>query len=140
MPDKQRVGRFLRALLGLFTVAWVVVAAVSPPDPFSFLLGLVPAWVVATGVAAWLVYGGGYRRLRGSRLYAPGAPTSTATGVFVLLAVALKVALTFVANVLLGAPRVGYAEGAVAGVLALMLAYLAVFVSGAVGRVWAAES
>jgi hypothetical protein len=134
MADKEAAGRFLRTLLGLFTVSWVVVALVAPPDPFTFLLWLVPSWVLATVVATVLAYGGGYDYLRASDLYDPGVKTSSATGAFVILAVVLKLLFTFAADLVLGAATVGYAEGVAAGVVALVVAYVVVFVAGAV--VW----
>jgi hypothetical protein len=132
--DRERVGQFLRALVGLFTVAWLVVALFSPPDPFTFLVGLVAGWVVAVPVAAWLVFAGGYRTLRASPAYAPRTSASRAAGSFVLLAVALKLLLTGVANVLLGADAVGYGVGAAVSGVALVVAYAAVFLAGTVGR------
>lgn len=132
MADKEAAGRFLRTLLGLFTVSWVVVALVAPPDPFTFLLWLVPSWVLVTMLAAALAYGGGYDYLRNSDLYDPGVETSSATGAFVILAVALKLLFTFVANLALGASAVGYAEGVAVGVVALVVAYAVVFVAGVV--------
>lgn len=133
MPDKERVGRLLRTLVGLLTVAWLLVAVFVPPDPFTFLLWLVVAWVVAAIAAVWLVYLGGYATLVDSDLYAPGVPASTATGVFVVLALVLKVALTFTADLLLGEQAVGYGEGVAAGLVAVCLAYLVVFGVGVVG-------
>ena len=133
MADKERFGRFLRAVLGLMTVAWVLVALASPPDPFTFLLYLVPAWVLATVGAIWLVYAGGYGTLRRSAAYNPRTSASRATGVFVLLVLALKVALTFGANLLLGQGAVGYAEGLLASAVAIVVAYVVVFWAGALG-------
>lgn len=139
MADRERVGRFLRTLLGLFTVAWLVVAVLAPPDPLVFLLWLVPAWTLAFVAALALELTGGYRRLRGSRFYAPGVETSTATIVFVLVALVLKVALTLVADLALGATNVGYREGAITGILALVAAYVLVFLVGVVAWLHTAQ-
>ena len=134
MPDKELFGRFLRALLGLMTVGWVVAALASPPDPFTFLVYLVPAWLLAGAGAAWLVYAGGYDVLRASPAYAPRAPAARATGVFVLLVLLVKIALTFGADLLLGRGAVGYGEGLVTSAVALIVAYVLVFYAGLLGR------
>lgn len=136
MVEKERFGRFLRAVLGLFTVGWLLAAVVAPPDPFTFLLLLVATWVAGTAAAVWLVYRGGYGTLVDSPLYRPRAPAAWATGGFVALAIALKLAFTFAADLLLGAAAVGLAEGVVAGVLAVAVAYAAVFVAGLLGVVF----
>lgn len=130
MVEKERFGRFLRSLLGALTVAWLAVALAAPPDPFTFLLGLVPAWVLGTAVAAWLVYGDGWQRLSASGLFRPALRTSTATLAFVLVAVALKVAATAAANAALGASSVGYTVGVGTSAVAVLLAYAAVFLTG----------
>lgn len=135
MVDKGRVGRFLRTLVGLLLVAWLLAALFSPPDPSTFLLYLVPGWVLATVGAAWLVYAGGYRTLRESPAYNPRAPASRATAAFVGVAVVLKVVLTAGADLLLGEAAVGHGEGLVVSAMALVVAYVAVFWAGLLGEV-----
>lgn len=135
MADRERVGRFLRTLLGFLTLAWLVVAVLAPPNPFTFLLWLVPAWGLALIAAVALELTDGYRRLRTSRFYAPGVEASTATVVFVASTLVLKAGLTLVADLVLGGDAVGYREGVVTGFVALVVAYLLVFRVGAVGWV-----
>lgn len=134
MADRERVGRFLRTLLGLLTVAWLAVAVVVPPDPYSFMLWLVPAWVLALFAAVAMELAHGYWHLRNSPLYRPGVEASTATVVFVGVTLALKALLTLLADLVFGTAAVGHREGAVAGVLALALSYVLVFVVGVLGR------
>jgi hypothetical protein len=101
MPDKERVGRFLRTLLGTLTVASLVVALASPPSPIVFSVLLVPARLGGIAHAAWKV--------------------------FVGIAVVLKVAGTAGANSLVGEPQVGYGIGLVTSGVALVVAYAFAF-------------
>lgn len=133
MVDRARVGRFLRTLVGLLTVAWLVIAVLAPAAPFTFLLWLVPAWVFAMLAAVALELTDGYRRLRNSPFYTPGTEASTATAVFVAVTIVLKLGLTFAADLALGADAVGYEEGLLAGLLALAVAYVLVFLVGVLG-------
>lgn len=137
MADRERVGRFLRTLLGLLTVAWLVVAVLAPPDPAAFMLWLVPSWVLALVAAVTLELTSGYRRLQNARFYAPGVESSTATMVFVVLTLLLKAGLTLLADLAFGGAAVGYREGIAAGILALALSYVLVFVAGVVELVQA---
>lgn len=130
MPDRQRVGRFLRTLLGLLTVSWFVVAMLAPPYPFTFLLWIIPAWGLALAAALALELGDGYARLRQSRFYNTGGSASSATVVFVVLTVVLKASLTVVADVMFGTAAVGYREGVIASLLALGTSYAVIFWAG----------
>lgn len=123
MVDRERVERFLRTLVGSLTVAWLAVALFSPPKPFTFLLWLVPAWVIATAGAWWLVFRDGWARLEASPLFDPRTTPSKATLLFVGVAALVKVLGTAGANVLFGQSRVGYGLGVSASVLALVVAY-----------------
>jgi hypothetical protein len=127
MPDKERVGRFLRTLLGTLTVASLVVALASPPSPIVFSVLLVPAWLGGMALAAWLVFRDGWDRLAESSLYAPRLRAPTATLLFVGIAVVLKVAGTAGANSLVGEPQVGYGIGLVTSGVALVVAYAFAF-------------
>lgn len=133
MVNKVRVGRFLRALLGLLTVSWLLAALVAPPDPFTFLLLLVPGWLLAVLGALWLVYAGGYEVLRESAAYTPRAPAARATAAFVVLTLASKLALTFGGNLLFGRATVGYGEGLLTSAMAVVVAYVLVFWAGVLG-------
>lgn len=133
--ERERVGRFLRALVGLFTVATAVVAVVSPGRPLVFTVLLVVAWVLAAPAAAWLVFRDGYATLRSSGLYAPRAPASRAAATFAGLTLLLKALLTLGADVLLGEAAVGDPEGSVAGAFAVVIAYAVVFLAGGLGAV-----
>ena len=50
--------RFLGVFLGLLVVVVAVVAATSPPDPYTQLRGIVPGVVVALVVAYLVAIGG----------------------------------------------------------------------------------
>lgn len=130
-PDRERLERFLRTLVGLLLVGWLLAALVAPPDPFTFLLYLAPLWVLAVPVAAHLVYRGGYEQLRASGLYDPGLPAATAAALFVGVVVVLKVGLTLAGNAVLDRDAVGHATGVVLSAIALVAGYLFVYTGAA---------
>lgn len=101
-PGRERAWRFLRTLVGLLLVAWLVAALVAPPDPTAFLAWLVPAWAAAFPAAWYLVYRDGYATLRTSDRYAPGLPAGTALASFVVVALGLKLAATLALNAAVG--------------------------------------
>jgi Mn2+/Fe2+ NRAMP family transporter len=51
--------RFVGVLVVLLLVVFAVVAAVSPPDPFTLLRGVLPGVVAALLVAYLVAIGGG---------------------------------------------------------------------------------
>lgn len=87
---KEETWLFLRTLVGLLLVGWLLAALFSPPQPLSFLVVVAPLWLLAAVGAWWLHARGGFARLRASPLYAPGLSAARALGIFVLLAAALK--------------------------------------------------
>lgn len=101
-PGRERAWRFLRTLVGLLLVAWLVAALLAPPDPMAFLAWLVPTWAASFPAAWYLVYRDGYAVLRASDRYAPGLPAGTALASFVLSALALKLVATLALDATVG--------------------------------------
>ena len=56
---------FLVTALVLFLGLAAIGSAVTPPDPYSTLPVVIVAFVVPWPIAYWLVYRGGFSRLRG---------------------------------------------------------------------------
>ncbi|AFK18134.1 hypothetical protein E6P09_05060 [Haloferax mediterranei ATCC 33500] len=56
---------FLVTLLALDAVVFVVGSFLLPPDPFTQLLMVGPALLLAPAVAWWLVYRDGFARVQG---------------------------------------------------------------------------
>ena len=65
MERIRRFSWFVTAMLFLDTVGFVLGGLVLPPDPTTQLFVIVPTLVLAPIGAYWLVYRGGYARLRG---------------------------------------------------------------------------
>ena len=63
----ERLPRFVVVLLALDVLVLAAYALIFPPDPLTQLLVVSPGLVLALGVAYWLVYRGGWTRLRGRR-------------------------------------------------------------------------
>ncbi|MEF8774286.1 MAG: hypothetical protein V5A23_02150 [Halobacteriales archaeon] len=97
---KEETWLFLRTLVGLLLVGWLLAALFSPPRPLSFLVVVAPLWLLAAVGAWWLHARDGYARLRASPLYAPGLSAARALGIFVLMAAALKFGGTFLLDAL----------------------------------------
>ncbi len=123
---REHLWRFLRTLVGLLLLSWLLSALFAPPDPFTFLIALVPQWVLAVPLAWYLVYRDGYDRLRASGLYSPRVPAAQALAAFVAVAVVLKVVTTFALNAAVG--NRSYAVDVGLSVLALAVAYALVYV------------
>ncbi|PSP74883.1 hypothetical protein BRC81_17045 [Halobacteriales archaeon QS_1_68_20] len=123
---REHLWRFLRTLVGLFLLSWLLAALFSPPDPFTFLIALVPQWLLAVLLAWFLVYRDGYDRLRASGLYSPSVPAAQALAAFVAVAVVLKVGTTFALDFSLGTRS--YAADVGVSALALAVAYALVYV------------
>lgn len=132
MVDRDRFGLFLRTLVGLLLVDWMVVAMVAPPDPLTFLVWLVPGWVGVFPVAAYLVYFDGYRKIRESPFYQPGDVRPSRTVVwFVVFVLVAKAAFTAVDRFLFGTQS--HAVGVAASIAALVAGYVFVY-QGVVAR------
>ncbi|WP_396610748.1 hypothetical protein ACH9L7_10990 [Haloferax sp. S1W] len=56
---------FIVTLLALDAVVFVVGSVLAPPDPFTQLLLVGPALLLAPAMAWWLVYRDGFARVQG---------------------------------------------------------------------------
>ena len=128
--DRERFGQFLRTVVKLFLLVFVVAALVSPPEPLTFTLLVVPGWIVAIPLAFYLVYRDGYTAVYASDAYRPGPLAGRTTVWFAGTALGLKIAFSvFYEVVPLAHTR---AESLFASGLALLIAYLLVY-QGALG-------
>ena len=66
MERVRRFSWFVTAMLFLDMVGFVLGALLAPPDAYAQLLVLAPTLLLAPIGAYWLVYRGGYARLRGN--------------------------------------------------------------------------
>lgn len=124
--DRRRFGQFLRTVVKLFLLAFVVAALLSPPEPLAFTLLLVPCWIVAFPLAFYLVYRDGYAAVRASDAYRPGSLAGRTTAWFAAIALGLKIALMlfYEAAVPLALTR---AESLFISLVALAAGYLLVY-------------
>ena len=124
---KERLWRWLRTLIGLWLLTWVLAALFVPPDPTVFLVVLVPLWVISVPVAWYLIYRGGDKRLRASELYTPTVSPTQALSAFVVVTLVLKIGGTVALNVGIG-PRPYVADAAVS-VVSLAVSYTLVYLT-----------
>lgn len=127
--DRRRFGQFLRLVVKLFLIVFTLAALLSPPDPISFTLLLVPGWVLAIPVAYYLIYRGGYAALRASPWYNPGSLAGRTTVWFAGTAFGLKIALTLLYEFAIPLAQTP-ATGPAISILSLGLAYVLVYQGG----------
>jgi hypothetical protein len=60
----RRFSRFLTAMVLLDMIGIVAGATLAPPDPTTQLYWMIPTLILAPLGAYWLIYRGGYERLR----------------------------------------------------------------------------
>lgn len=102
-PGREGAWEFVRTLLGLWLLAWLLAALFSPPHPLPFLVATALLWVLATVAAWWLVAGDGFARLRASPHYAPGLPAGRTLVLFLAVALAVKLGGTLLVDELVRA-------------------------------------
>lgn len=124
--DREQVGQFLRTVVKLFLLVFVVAALLSPPEPLAFTLLLVPGWIAAFPAAYYLVYRGGYEEVRASDAYRPGPLAGRTTVWFAGVALGLKVALTAFYEVVLPLAYTR-AESLFVSLVALVAGYVLVY-------------
>lgn len=123
---RERFGQFLRTVVKLFLLVFVVAALLSPPEPLTFSLILVPGWILAFPAAYYLVYRDGYAAVQASVAYRPGPLAGRTTVWFAAIALGLKIGLTvfYEVAVPLALTR---AESLFISVVALLVGYVVVY-------------
>lgn len=124
--DRERFGQFLRTVVKLFLLVFVVAALLSPPEPLAFTLALVPGWLVAFPVAYYLVYRDGYDAVRASDAYRPGPLAGRTTVSFAAIALGLKVGLSLFYDAVVPLAHTR-AESLFISLVALVAGYLLVY-------------
>ena len=123
---RKRFGQFLRTVVKLFLLVFVLAALLSPPEPLTFTVSIVLGWVLAFPVAYQLIYRDGYAAVYASDLYRPGPLAGRTTVWFAGTALGLKVALTvfYEVAVPLALTR---AESLFISIIALVVSYIVVY-------------
>ena len=123
---RERFGQFLRTVVKLFLLVFVVAALLSPPEPLAFSLLLVPGWIIAFPAAYYLVYRDGYAAVQASDAYRPGPLAGRTSVWFAAIALGLKIGLMlfYEAVVPLALTR---AESLFISLFALVVSYVLVY-------------